>query len=328
MRWPESLRSLPFLAFVTFRRGFHPDRGNPGRNSPLFRLATDLASVAACWLCASGAAITLAERDPGLRLFLRYAGRLPAILYFWTAASCLVGLYRPRRLWSRLSEATVATTVSIFSGGVVFAVLMFADRHHSRRTLILALVTFWVATTVLFALSRTVLGPAIELAGCHLSDRLRAAYLVGVFGDAMLRHVQQLASVLARLIPQVRRPSHSAIASWGLGVLMFNLFWFSSFLSFPLVGEDGAANYSFLVETVQNASPWQLIFPIKWLEGLGQPNVFVTVTFDPFSWLMFSGLDAPDAFRISYALRASVCWVFTYLFVSELFRRARGIALT
>src|SRR5438132_4474457 len=116
MRWPDSLRSLPFLAFVTFRRDLDPDRGNPGRNSPLLRLASDLASVAACWLFASGAAITLTERDPGLRLFLRYAGRLPGILYFWTAASCLVGLYRPRRLWSRLSEATVAATVSICAG--------------------------------------------------------------------------------------------------------------------------------------------------------------------------------------------------------------------
>src|SRR5438876_6813949 len=252
MRWPDSLRSLPFLAFVTFRRDLHPDRENPGRSSPLFRLARDLASVAACWLFASGAAIMLAERDPGLRLFLRYAGRLPGILYFWTVASCLADLYSPRRLWSRVSEATVATTISICAGGVVFAVLMFADRHQSRRTLILALVTFWVATIVLFALPCTVLGSAIERAGCRLSDRLRAAHLVRVFGDAMLRQVQQLASVLARLIPQVRKPSRPAVASWGFGVLMFNLFWFSSFLSCSLVGDAGAAHSACLVEAVRS----------------------------------------------------------------------------
>jgi hypothetical protein len=109
------------------------------------------------------------------------------------------------------------------------------------------------------------------------------------------------------------------LVSWGLGVFLFNLFWYGAFVSFPLIGEDGAANYSFLVETLRYAKAPTLTFPIKWLEGLGQPNIFVTVTFDPFSWLMRSGLPAPDAFRLSYAVRATVGWLTTCLFIAALF---------
>jgi hypothetical protein len=115
---------------------------------------------------------------------------------------------------------------------------------------------------------------------------------------------------------------------WILAVLAFNLAWYGSFLAFPLIGEDGAANYSFLMETIRFGEFFRPTFPIKWLEGLGQPNMFVSVTFDPFSWLMYAPLPPPDAFRVSYALRATVCWLTTFLLTRALFRRAPAMAVT
>jgi hypothetical protein len=111
-------------------------------------------------------------------------------------------------------------------------------------------------------------------------------------------------------------------------VLAFNLAWYGRFLAFPLIGEDGAANYSFLIETIRFGEFFRPTFPIKWLEGLGQPNMFVTVTLDPFSWLMYAPLRPPNAFRVSYALRATVCWLTTYLLTRALFRRAHPMAVT
>ncbi len=115
--------------------------------------------------------------------------------------------------------------------------------------------------------------------------------------------------------------SHLAwrLVAWGLGVFLFNLFWYGAFVSFPLIGDDGAANYSFLVEILRYAKAPTLTFPIKWLEGLGQPNMFVTLTFDPFSWPMRAGLPLADAFRVTWALRATVCWLATCLFIGRLF---------
>src|SRR5262245_51487090 len=109
-------------------------------------------------------------------------------------------------------------------------------------------------------------------------------------------------------------------------VLLFNLYWYGAFLSFPLVGEDGAANYSFLLENLQNRDAFSTTIPIKWLEGLGQPNAFVTVAFDPFSWIMLLPFDTANTFRVSMALRASVCWATSFLFAYTLFKRRRDIA--
>ena len=60
---------------------------------------------------------------------------------------------------------------------------------------------------------------------------------------------------------------------------------------------------------------------------MGQPNLFVSFTFDPFSWLMLLPLEPADAFRLSMALRATVGWAASYWFVVVLFRGRRDIAL-
>jgi hypothetical protein len=110
-------------------------------------------------------------------------------------------------------------------------------------------------------------------------------------------------------------------------VLLFNLVWYGMYVSFPLIDEDGAANYSSLIEAARFSDLSIFTFPIKWLEGLGQPNVFEPLAFDPFSWLMVKSADPADAFRVSYALRATVCWLTTYLLAAKLFRGARGLAI-
>src|SRR5208282_5760611 len=93
-------------------------------------------------------------------------------------------------------------------------------------------------------------------------------------------------------------------AALGL-VLVFTLYWYGAFLSFPLLGEDAANLLSTLLETIKDGHLATLSYPIKWLEGLGQPNPFVTFSFDPFAWPLLLPLDPADAFRLSMALRAT-----------------------
>jgi hypothetical protein len=102
--------------------------------------------------------------------------------------------------------------------------------------------------------------------------------------------------------------THQLLALLG-ALSAFNFWWYASFLSFPLQGEDGATNYSNLLEAIGSGLTFTTSFPIKWLEGMGQPNFFVSAAADPFAWLMWLPLPADDAFRFSMALRATVCWL-------------------
>ncbi|MGO8867120.1 MAG: hypothetical protein ACLQME_11520 [Alphaproteobacteria bacterium] len=110
-------------------------------------------------------------------------------------------------------------------------------------------------------------------------------------------------------------------------VFIFTLYWYGAFLSFPLLGEDAAALYSTLLETIREGHLATTRFPIEWLEGLGLPNLFVTFTFDPFAWPMLLPLDPADSFRASMALRATTSWLTSYVFVIVLFRGRRRLAL-
>ncbi len=109
-------------------------------------------------------------------------------------------------------------------------------------------------------------------------------------------------------------------------VILITLYWYGAFLSFPLLGEDGAALYSNLLEAIRDGQLATTRFPIKWLEGLGQPNLFVTFTFDPFAWVMLLPLEPADSFRVSMALRAAMSWLTSYGFVVVLFRGHRRLA--
>ena len=111
------------------------------------------------------------------------------------------------------------------------------------------------------------------------------------------------------------------------GVFLINCFFYGHFLSFPLLGEDGASNYSALLIALKSGFNFKGLFPIMWNEGLGQPNLFVTAVWDPFSWIMFLDYDRVDLFRISWALRASCTWLFTYFFVVGLFPSRSKLAI-
>ncbi|MFI5020427.1 MAG: hypothetical protein ACHQRJ_02075 [Alphaproteobacteria bacterium] len=110
-------------------------------------------------------------------------------------------------------------------------------------------------------------------------------------------------------------------------VLTFNLYWYGAFLSFPVLGEDGGALFSNLLETIRDRHFLTIHFPIAWLDGLGQPNFFITFTFDPFAWVMLLPIEPADAYRISMALRATTAWLTSYWFVLVLFRSRRQVAL-
>ena len=114
-----------------------------------------------------------------------------------------------------------------------------------------------------------------------------------------------------------------------ISILLFNLFWYGSFLSFPVFQEDGALNYSVLLELLQFDEPWNLsLFPIRWLDFLGQQTVIVRPIFDPFSWPMILGMEPGNGTRLAYALRATTCWLTTYLLVTTLFKGKQGMAIT
>jgi hypothetical protein len=113
-----------------------------------------------------------------------------------------------------------------------------------------------------------------------------------------------------------------------LVILAFSLYFYGYARSFPLISDDGAANYVSMLHALRAGGLFNLTFPIKWFEGLGQPNMFYSSLFDPFNWLMLGPLPDADAFRISYAVRAAFLWLTTFLFVARLLPGATAIAMT
>ncbi len=108
-------------------------------------------------------------------------------------------------------------------------------------------------------------------------------------------------------------------------IFLFCNIWYLHTLSFPLVGEDGATQYSNLTEMIQDHRFWSSSVPLKWREGLGQPNLFLVPAFDPFSWLLFLPGESEFWFRVSMALRAFTCWLATYGFARSIGIKAAGV---
>ncbi|MGO8867124.1 MAG: hypothetical protein ACLQME_11540 [Alphaproteobacteria bacterium] len=110
-------------------------------------------------------------------------------------------------------------------------------------------------------------------------------------------------------------------------VLAFNLYWYGAFLSFPVFGEDAASLLYVLLDTIKGGHLATIGYPMNWSEGLGQPNLFITFTFDPFAWVMLLPLDPADCYRISMALRATAAWAAGYWFCIVLFRGRPMVAM-
>ena len=105
--------------------------------------------------------------------------------------------------------------------------------------------------------------------------------------------------------------------------------------AFPLFGEDGAFNYMSMLQRLDSGDPLSLLFGYKLVEGLGQPNPFLTIAFDPFSWPLLtlefvkhSTRGALLVFQLTMALRVIVCWLGTYVFAAWAFPGTRTVALT
>jgi len=253
----------------------------------------------------------LAPCAPGRPPFEEYVMALPAVLALYSLVFAAAGAYRSR------SDPAVG------------------DVHRTRPGRDIAFAQLWPATAAAAGLS-LLLWTGLVAVG---SRGVILAFAVLAAGAAVARqalfHGTGPAGYETRVSPSAAARRYSAFAAkpTALGtlgpiaiVVAASLWWYGWYLSFPLFGEDGAANYSTLVETARATIAAPFSFPIKWLEGLGQPNVFVTAAFDPFSWVMFTGLADADAFRLSYALRATVGWLAAYVFATVLFRGARALA--
>lgn len=89
---------------------------------------------------------------------------------------------------------------------------------------------------------------------------------------------------------RVSKLSPSIIVAMCLAVMtaVGALLFYGSLLSFPLIGEDGAANYISMLHAMRDMRPFSLSFGFKAFEGLGQINLFYTAGNDPFSWTVWA----------------------------------------
>ncbi|HEY3064992.1 MAG TPA: hypothetical protein VGL09_04330 [Methylomirabilota bacterium] len=269
----------------------------------------DLALVSLCWLAAYALRFVVvaswlkAGREP----VLDYVAALPAILAVYSVVFLVGGVYRCRADHAPVDAWRVTLWPAAVAGVAVLIMLRVGPPDVPlSRAVILGFVMLTLG--------------AVSLARIFFRPVSPASLETTVRTDARARGLRRSPWSVGPKAPPVSTLALVAI------VAVWNLWWYGWYLSFPLFGEDGAANYSTLVETARESAASPFTFPIKWLEGLGQPNVFVTTAFDPFSWVMLTPLSSSDAFRLSYALRATVGWLAAYVFAMRLFRGARALA--
>ena len=294
-------------------------------------MAIDVVSVAVSWILAYWlrARFRLPWRSPAmLSGFVEYMELLPLMLVVWIVVCDAFGLYTGNACARRRGRRGLMAGVTACAAIALVLPLTRAFPAFGRGMLLYFCVVVMVLAPLLRSLlERGTVGaipnvvPPRVLACRRTADSTRG-------GQGALAGERVRAFLRPRRPTRGPRPSlASPTFAAGVGVvLIFNLVWYAWFLSFAMFSEDGAANYSFLVETARDAGATTR-FPIKWLEGLGQPNLFVTPVFDPFSWPFLTALEPATAMRLSYALRATVAWITAYLLVAALFRHQRAIAL-
>jgi Undecaprenyl-phosphate glucose phosphotransferase len=143
-------------------------------------LVADLALIGACWLTAYalrfyviGPSLVTPEVPP-LRDYLL---QLLPILVVWGLAFRWFGLYRPRRLGSRLSEWMDVAKASTLGALVLIAVMAFAfpRREYSR----VVIVYFWGLSIVAVSLWRSVFREALRVARRRGLNQRRAVLVGG-----------------------------------------------------------------------------------------------------------------------------------------------------
>jgi len=143
-------------------------------------LASDLVLIGGCWLLAYALRFyvvgpsLVAPDIPPLRNYLLQV--LP-ILVVWGVSFRWFGLYRPRRLGSRLSEWMDVAKASTLGGLVLIAVMAFAfPRHEYSRVVI---VYFWALSIVAVSLWRAVFREALRMARRRGLNARRAVVVGG-----------------------------------------------------------------------------------------------------------------------------------------------------
>jgi Undecaprenyl-phosphate glucose phosphotransferase len=145
-----------------------------------FTLVVDLLLIGACWLAAYGLrfyvvgpALVVPEVAP-LRDYLL---QLVPILVVWGAAFRWFGLYRPRRLGSRLSEWVDVAKASTLGILVLIAIMTFAfPRTEYSRVVI---VYFWGLSIVAVSFSRAVFREGLRVARRRGMNQRRAVLVGG-----------------------------------------------------------------------------------------------------------------------------------------------------
>ena len=141
-------------------------------------LAGDLVLVAGCWLAAYYARFYLV--GPPLRTqvppLAPYLYMLLPIFLVWGACFRSFGLYRPRRIGSRLSEAVGIAKASTMGGLVLVAVMTFFFREYDYSRVVI--VYFWLFSIVAVSFSRYVFREILRFARRH-GYNLRYGVVVG-----------------------------------------------------------------------------------------------------------------------------------------------------
>jgi len=147
-------------------------------------LASDVVLIAACWLGAYGLRFFVVGPPlvtPDVPPLGDYLLQLVPIVAVWTASFRWFGLYRPRRLGSRLSEWADVAKASTLGVLVLIAIMTFLFRQYEYSRVVI--VYFWVLSIVTMSVWRATFREALRFARRRGMNR-RAALIVGGAGPA------------------------------------------------------------------------------------------------------------------------------------------------
>ncbi|MGH7393803.1 MAG: undecaprenyl-phosphate glucose phosphotransferase, partial [Candidatus Rokuibacteriota bacterium] len=147
-------------------------------------LAVDVALIAACWLAAYVLRFYVVGPPlvtPDLPPLSDYLLQLLPIVVVWTVAFRWFGLYRPRRLGSRISEWVDVARASTVGVLVLIAIMTFFFRQYEYSRVVI--VYFWALSIVAMSLWRATFREALRFARRRGMNR-RRALVVGGGGPA------------------------------------------------------------------------------------------------------------------------------------------------
>ncbi len=147
-------------------------------------LGADLLLVGLCWLAAYVLRFYVVGPPlvtPGIPPLADYLLQLVPILGVWGLAFHWMGLYRPRRLGSRLSEWMDVARASTLGVLVLIAIMTFAFRKYEYSRVVI--LYFWVLSIVVLSVWRATFREGLRFAR-RRGMNLRQAVVVGGAGPA------------------------------------------------------------------------------------------------------------------------------------------------